>query len=167
LDPLLPLRALFGEGVAQPHPRAEIEDVGGRDPRLRQPADHQQLAQVPGVGAVALGALLGSPPGRGLRRLGEMHTGAHPPQLLDHEPPARRRLQRRLKLLVAEAAKEPTHVRAMRRRDPRPRDLAGRRVDPLGGDLRSMLIKSHYDRHQGPPQAPRFARLRCPVPRLS
>jgi hypothetical protein len=92
LDPLLPLPALLRKGVTQPHPCAEIEDVLGRDPRLRQSADHQQLAQMPGVRSVALGALLGSPPGRRLGRLGEMHPGAHPPQLLDHEPPARRRL---------------------------------------------------------------------------
>ena len=34
-------------------------------------------------------------------------------------------------------------------RDPRPRGLAGHRVDPVGGDLRSVLVKSHYDRHRG------------------
>ena len=44
---------------------------------------------------------------------------------------------------------------AIRRRQTRARDLPGRRVDPLGGDLRSMLIESHYDPHKGPPQAPR------------
>src|SRR3954452_461118 len=119
----------------------------GWDPRLGQPADHQQLAQVPGVRAVALGALFGPPPGRGLGGLGEMHPRADPPQLLDHEPPARRGLQRHLKLLVAKAAEKPTYVRAMSRREPRPRDLAGRRIDPLGSDLRSMLIQSHHDRH--------------------
>jgi hypothetical protein len=30
-----------------------------------------------------------------------------------------------------------------------------------------MLIQSHYDRHTGPPQAPRFQSLRGPAPRLS
>ena len=44
----------------------------------------------------------------------------------------------------------------MRRRHPRPANLTRRRVQPLGGDLRSMLIESHDDRHSGPPQAPRF-----------
>ena len=47
------------------------------------------------------------------------------------------------------------------------RHLTGRRVHPLGGDLRSMLIQSHYDRHKGSPQAPWFERLRGQVPRLS
>jgi hypothetical protein len=37
---------------------AQLEQVLGRDPRLRQPADHQQLAQMARVGAIALGALL-------------------------------------------------------------------------------------------------------------
>ena len=44
VNPLLALAALVGEGVAQPHTRAQIEDVIGRDPRLRQAADHHQLA---------------------------------------------------------------------------------------------------------------------------
>jgi MerR family transcriptional regulator, redox-sensitive transcriptional activator SoxR len=57
LNALLPLAALVRERVAQPHPRAQIEDVLRRDPRLWQPSDHQQLAHVARVGAVALGAL--------------------------------------------------------------------------------------------------------------
>ena len=52
LDPLLPLATLLRQLVAQPHLRARIEDVLGRDPRFRQPVDHQQLAQMLGVGAV-------------------------------------------------------------------------------------------------------------------
>jgi hypothetical protein len=43
----------------------------------------------------------------------------------------------------------------VRRRHPRPPDLTRLGVDPLRRDLRSVLIQSHYDRHQGPPQAPR------------
>ena len=73
--PLLPLAALVDQRVAQPHACAQIEDVLGRDPRLRQPVDHQQLAKMPGVRAVGLGALLSPPPGGGLRRLGQTHPG--------------------------------------------------------------------------------------------
>src|ERR687895_276836 len=91
-----------------------------------------------------------------------MHHRSHSPQLLHHEPPAGRRLQRHLELLAAEALNEPPHPGAMRRRDAGSRQLAGRRVDPLRRDLRSMLIESHYDRHSGPPQAPWFERLRGP-----
>ena len=36
-----------------------------------------------------------------------------------------------------------------------------------GRDLRSMLVKSHYDCHSGPPRASRFKTLRGPVPRMS
>jgi hypothetical protein len=120
LDALLPLAALIDERVAQPDTRAQVEQVLGRDPRLRQPADHQQLAQVPGVGAIALGALLGPPTRRGLGRLGQMHPRPDRLQLLDHEPPAGRRLQRDLELLAAEAAGEPPHAIAVGRRDTRP-----------------------------------------------
>jgi hypothetical protein len=85
-----------------------------------------------------------------------VHAGADPPQLLDHKPPARRRLQRHLQLGSAKATQKPPHRLAMRRRHPRPADLAGLGVDPLGADLPSMLVKTHYDRHTGPPQAPRL-----------
>src|SRR4029434_4757697 len=73
---------------------------------------------------------------------------------------AGRRLQRDLELLTTEPLREPAHASPVRRRDPRSRDLTGLGVDPLRGDLRSMLIQTHYDRHPGPPQAPRFASLR-------
>jgi hypothetical protein len=154
----MPLPALIAQRVTQPHPRPQIEQVIGRDPRLGQPSEHQQLAQVPGVRAIALGALLRAAQVAGLRRLGQMRPAADRADLLHHEPPARRRLQRGVQIRVPEAVQEPRHRLAMRRRDARPRQLAGRRVDPLGGDLPSMLVKSHYDRHTGPPQAPRFNR---------
>src|SRR5215213_5505265 len=131
-----------------------------RDPRLRQPRDHQQLAQMPGVRAVALGALLIPAPRRGLGRLGQVNASADRTQLLDDKPPARRRLQRDLRFHAAKATQEPRHRLAMRRRDPRPAHLAGLGVDRLGADLPSMLVQSHYDRHTGPPQAPRFTDLR-------
>src|SRR3954453_14791426 len=58
---------------------------------------------MPRVRAIALGALLRPAQARGLRRLGQMHPRADPTQLLDHEPPAGRRLQRDFQLLAAEA----------------------------------------------------------------
>jgi hypothetical protein len=64
-----------------------------------------------------------------------MHTRPDAAQLLDQEPPARRRLQRHPELLTAETLNEPTHPHAMRRRYPRPADLARRRVQPPGSDL--------------------------------
>src|SRR5215211_2682768 len=89
-----------------------------------------------------------------------MRPAAHRADLLDHEPPTGRGLQPDLKLPTIEAAQEPRHRFAMRRRDPRPAHLAGLGSEPLRGDLPSMLVKSHYDRHKGPPQAPRFTDLR-------
>src|SRR5215211_1075872 len=89
-----------------------------------------------------------------------MRPAAHRADLLDHEPPAGRGLQPDLKLPTIEAAQEPRHRFALRRRDPRPAHLAGLGIEPLRGDLPSMLVKSHYDRHKGPPQAPRFTDLR-------
>jgi len=38
--------------------RAQIKQMIRRDPALRQPPDHQQLAQQPGVGTIRLRALL-------------------------------------------------------------------------------------------------------------
>jgi len=83
LDALLPLAALIAQRVPQPQPRPQIEQMVGRDPRLRQPADHQQLAQMPGIRPIGLGALLVPAPRGRLRRLGQMHTGADRAQLLD------------------------------------------------------------------------------------
>src|SRR3954451_8575871 len=121
---------------------------------------------MPGVRTVALGALLVPAPRGGLRRLGQMHPGTDRAQLLHDEPPAGRRLQRHLKLLTAETAQEALHRLAIRRRHPCPRHLAELGVDPLGGDLPSMLIKSHYDHPTGPPQAPRLNTC-ADLPRLS
>lgn len=148
-DALLPLAALVDKGVTQPHPRAQIEQMIGRDPRLRQPPVHQQLPQMPGVSAVGLGPLLLPAQRARLRRLAQMHPRANATQLLAHEAPARRRLQRHLELQARESLQEPPHPFTVRRRHPRPADLPGHRVDPLRRDLCSVLIQSHYDRHQG------------------
>jgi len=149
LDALLPLAALRDERVPQPHPGPQVEDVIGRDPRLRQPSDHHQLAQMPRVGAVVLGALLVPASCGGLGRLGQMHRRPDSPQFLDDEPPARRRLQRDLELAPREALKEPSHAGTVGRRHARTADLAAVGVQPVRRDLRSMLIESHYDRHSG------------------
>jgi hypothetical protein len=49
-----------------------------------------------------------------------VHAGTDRAQLLDHEPPPGRRLQRDLELATLEPAQEPPHRLAMRRRHPRP-----------------------------------------------
>src|SRR3954451_612957 len=102
---------------------------------------------MPCVVAVVLGALLGAAPRRGLGRLGQTHRRPGALQLLHYEPPARRRLQRDLKLAPREALKEPSHAATVGRRHARTADLAAVGVQPVRRDLRSMLIESHYDRH--------------------
>src|ERR1039458_1722459 len=102
-----------------------------------------------GISAVALGSLLVAAQRARLGRLSEMHPGTHAPQLLNDEPPARRRLERHLELSAREPTEKATHALTVRRRHPRPADLPGRRVQPLRRDLRSVLIQSHYDRHLG------------------
>jgi hypothetical protein len=95
-----------------------------------------------------------------------MHPRPDPAQLLNNEPPTRRRLERNLELLTGEPAEKPPHTVPVSRHDNCPADLAGDHVDPPRRDLRSVLIQSHYDRHTGPPQAPWFDHL-TNYPRLS
>lgn len=135
--------------MAQPDAGAQIEDVRRRDPGLGQPAGHQQLAQVTGIGAVVLGMLLVTAQRGGVRGLGQMHNGSDPVQLLDHEPPARGRLQRDLQLLAGKSRQEPAHARPVGRRHARSGHFAGGGVQPIASDLRAMLIESHYDRQLG------------------
>src|SRR5205814_7374679 len=63
------------------------------------------------------------------------------------------RLQGHLEPLAAKPAKEPPRPRAVRGPHARPADLARLGVDPLGRDLRTMLIKAHDDRHARSPPA--------------
>ena len=147
VDALLPLAALIDEAVTQPDPRAQIEQVLRRDVGLRQPPRHQQLAQVPRVGPVGLRALLVALQRARLGRLGQMRLGADRGQLLDHEPPAGRGLQRDLELLAGKARQEPSHAIAIGRHHPRARDLTGLGIQPLRSDLRPVLIQTHHDRH--------------------
>ena len=60
---------------------------------------------MPRVGPVGLGTLLLALQRRRLGRLGQVHLSADPLELLDHEPPARRRLKRHLQALTPEPAK--------------------------------------------------------------
>jgi hypothetical protein len=57
--------------VAQPDAGAQLEQVLGRDPRFREPPDHQELAQMPCVRAIALGPFLRPAARRRLGRLGQ------------------------------------------------------------------------------------------------
>ena len=161
LDALLPLPALIAASVTRPDPGAQIEQVfvGGIH-GLRQPREHQQRAQMPGVSARSDLARFFEP------RRSPVCAGS---ARCARPPTARTSSTTNRQSLVASNAtssRDPrsdartAHRLAMRRRDPCPLGLARRGIDPLGRDLPSMLVKSHYDRHTGPPQAPRFTNLR-------
>jgi len=68
VDALQPLGALINQRLSQPHLRAQIKDVPGRDPRLRQALLHQQLAQQSRVELVSLRAPLAVPGASASRR---------------------------------------------------------------------------------------------------
>ena len=136
------------ERVPQPHPGAQIEDVLRRDPRLRQPADHQQLPQMPRVRPVGLRALLlaaSAPRSRPARPDAPPRRPARAPRprtATRSSPPAR--------------PPAPRPRTAPRTAAPRPGPPARPApattspvigVDPLRRDLRPMLIKPHHDRH--------------------
>jgi hypothetical protein len=72
VDGLVPAGVLADQPTAQPDPGAGGGDVGGWHPRLGQRARAQQIAQVAGVGAVGLGAPLGTTQRAGLGRLGQV-----------------------------------------------------------------------------------------------
>jgi hypothetical protein len=110
LHPLLPFGPLLRQRVPAADPGPEIEQMRGRDPRLRQPADQQQLPLVASIGPVGLGALLLALQRARLGRLREMSLSADPLEFLDHEPPARRRLQRHLEIATGEPPQELTHT---------------------------------------------------------
>jgi hypothetical protein len=68
--------------------------------------------------------------------------------LLDHEPPAGRPLDRKLGLTARELSQPGTHLGQRRRRDPAAAQLTGPAVKRLEGDLISMHIQRHYDPHR-------------------
>jgi hypothetical protein len=149
LDAVLPGRALVDERLAQPHLGAQLADVLGRDPGLRQAPLEPQVAQVAGVEAVGLGAPL--PPAQAARlgRLGQVGRDAGRLQLLDDEAPAGGGLKRRLHRLAIEPAQEaPEAVPIGRANPPRP-DLAGVGVERVEGDLLAVHVEPNYDRHRG------------------
>jgi hypothetical protein len=147
VHPLLALGALLDQRVATSHSGPEIKQVRGRDPRLREATDQQQLPQMPGIGPIGLRASLLALQAAGLSRLGEVRLSTDPLEFLDREPLARRCLQPDLKTSRVKSSQTPPDRHAIRWRDPRGRDLARNRVDPLRRDLRTMLVHAHHDRH--------------------
>ena len=142
LDALLPLAALVRERVPQPHPRAQIEEMVRRDPRLGQPSDHQQLATWRASARSLLARFLF--PRRAAVSAGSARCTTAPTRrnssATKRQPVVASSAD--LELLTTEPLRELAHASPVRRRDPRSRDLTGVGVDPLCGDLRSVLIQT-------------------------
>jgi hypothetical protein len=119
LQPLLPAGALVDQRLAQPHTRTQLQDLRRRDPRLRQLARREQPQQQIAVGPVGLRAPLAPALTRRLGRVSEMGAMPRPLDLLDHEPPARRPLERETHL-----------VDTVEPRQPLPHRFPGRGSDP-------------------------------------
>jgi hypothetical protein len=85
MDTLLPGAALIHQGALQPAQGADLQHVRRRDPRLRKPSLHQERAQQPRIGPIALGALLRTPQTCGLGRIAQMR---HRPRRGPYRSPA-------------------------------------------------------------------------------
>src|SRR5205823_14365203 len=135
LQPLEPGRALIDQRLPQPDTAAQLEDVHGRDPRLRQLTGEQQPQLQIAIGVVGLRAPLAAAPRGRLRRVGETRNMAGPLDLLDHEPPAGRPLEYKLACQPVEPLKPLTQRLTRRRADPPARALPARRLQRLESEL--------------------------------
>jgi hypothetical protein len=149
-NPLQPLRPLLDERPAQARARAPCEHVLGRLPGLGQAPLSEQLAQVTRVRAVGLCAPLAATQRARLRRLGQVRRRTSGAQLLAHEQPAGRRLDRDLNALAGKAL-HPGADSGAARLDPAAAELTRFGIEGIKGDLSSMHVEPGYDRHQGPP----------------
>ncbi|MCA1689418.1 MAG: hypothetical protein LC720_02945 [Actinobacteria bacterium] len=88
VDALQPLLALINQRLSQPDLRPQIKNVPRRDPRLGQPALHQQLAQ-PRVEAVVLRPTLAVLAIARRDRLRQAHLDAGAGAFLSHKTASR------------------------------------------------------------------------------
>ena len=147
-DPLHPGPAFVGQGLVQPDPGPDLEDVVRGDPGLGQPAHRQQLPQEPGVGPVGLGPLLTAALLGRVGRLGQMGPGPHPLELLDDEAPAGAALQGEGHVVAPLEALEPgPHLLAVGGGDLAPAHLSGAGVQIVERDLPAVNVQSSYDSH--------------------
>jgi hypothetical protein len=160
VDALQPLRPLIDERLAKPHLGAQLEDVLGWDPRARKPPLEQQIAQVPRVALVGLGAPLRSAPRARLRRLGQNDGRAGALQLFHYEPPAGRGLDRRLHLLALPALQEAPQTLAVGGRNASRRHLARGAVERVEGELAPVHVEPDNDSPQDAPDLEGRLRVR-------
>jgi hypothetical protein len=155
---LHPRRALIDQRLVQPHPFAPLQHHRRRDPRRRQPAIDQQVAQQPTVGAVGLGVPLAASRCLRIGRLRQMRLEAGCDHLLDDVTPTSATLHRdrhraamsALGDVVAQPPSEPLPIGLPHPAGP---DLTGLHLHCIERDLRSMQIQATYHRHRGPPSS--------------
>jgi hypothetical protein len=146
---------LLAQVAEQLQPGTHLQHLLRRNPRLRQPPGRQQLAQMPGVGAVTLRTTLRPAGGRGVGRLGQVRLHSGTAQLLHHEPPAGAGLDRERRRRPGQVRLEPAaQQHPIRWSDPATPALAAAFIEVVEGDLPPVDVQSAYDPHQGPPQAP-------------
>src|SRR5207247_321217 len=104
---------------------------------------------------------------RRLRRIGQMRAQPRPLDLLNDEPPARRRLKREMRIDTRKLRQPLPHRPPRRRNDPAPPHLAAAQVKRLRRDLPPLNIKSTYDLHRHLLQLHRLKRPRVSTTRLS
>src|SRR5439155_15956855 len=97
---------------------------------------------------VGLRAPLAPALGRRLGRVGQMRAVAGTLDLLDHEAPAGRPLERELSRAARKPPQPGTDLGTRGRRDPTPLHLARLAIERLVDDLLPMHIQRHYDPHR-------------------
>jgi hypothetical protein len=133
LEALLPGDPLLEQRLAQTDASAELEDMSGRNPRLPQLPVQQQLQHVVAVGPVGLGATLAAAPGRRLGRVSQMRVVPRAGDLLAHEAPASRALEREVDNAALEASKPFAERLARYGRDLAPLERTRLEVERLEG----------------------------------
>ena len=158
MDPLHPRRALIDQRLVQPGPLPPLQHDRRRDPRRRQPAVGQQLAQQPTVAAVGLRPPLATPRRLRIGRLRQMRLEPGGDHLLDDVTPAGATLHRDRHRpaagvfghVVAQPAPEPLPIGLPHPTGPH---LPGLHLQGIERDLPSMQIQPTYHRHREPPSS--------------
>ena len=168
MDPLRPGGALAAQVVVQLQQRPALQDAGGRDPALRQPALSQQHPQVPRVGLVGLGVPLAAAGERGIGRLGQMRRDPGRGQFLGDIPPARAPLHRERDVVTAGEPGQPgPQVLPVGRADLPAAHLPGLGVEVVESDLSAVDIQPAYDGHRDLLELGRAHTLPCELPTQS
>jgi hypothetical protein len=121
--------------------------VGGIQALGQLAAEQQPQLQLT-VAVVGLRSPLAAAPDGRLGRIGEMRRVAGTLDLLDHEPPTSRALEREVHILTSETLQPGTHRLTRGRADPAAPGFATGQLDRPIGDLPAVHIQRTYDPHR-------------------